>query len=57
MKYVLYKATPPSGKSVSIDGVKYSGVRKAARALHISRQCLVYRLKSKHYPTYFYVTL
>lgn len=44
-------------KSVSIDGVKYSGVRDAARALHISRQCLVYRLKSKHYPTYFYVTL
>lgn len=44
-------------KRVSIDGVQYDGVREAARSVGISRQSLVYRLKSKYFPTYFYVKL
>lgn len=41
-------------KSVIIDDVEYPGVREAARVLNMSRQKLVYRLKSIHFPTYQY---
>ncbi|QDP64761.1 MAG: hypothetical protein GOVbin2917_76 [Prokaryotic dsDNA virus sp.] len=42
-------------KPVSVEGVEYSGVREAARMLDVSRQGLVYRLKSENYPNYFYI--
>lgn len=42
-------------KPVSIDGVKYFGVREAARAVGESRQLVVYRLKSPSFPTWFYL--
>lgn len=42
-------------KPVSIDGVEYYGVREAARAVGESRQCVVYRLKSPSFPTWFYL--
>lgn len=42
-------------KKVSIDGVEYYGVREAARNLGISRQLVVYRLKSPSFSTWFYV--
>lgn len=42
-------------KPVSVEGIEYSGVREAARILDMSRQGLVYRLKSDNYPDYFYI--
>jgi predicted GIY-YIG superfamily endonuclease len=42
-------------KKVNIDGIEYYGVREAARNLNLSRQCVVYRLKSKSFPTWFYI--
>lgn len=42
-------------KKVSIDEVVYYGVREAARVLGISRQLVVFRLKSVNQPTWFYV--
>ena len=42
-------------KKVSIEGVVYYGVREAARNHNISRQLAVYRLKSKHFPEWFYI--
>lgn len=42
-------------KKVSIDGVIYYGVREAGRKLNISRQLVVYRLKSKGFPSWFYL--
>lgn len=42
-------------KRVSIDGVEYYGVREAARQLNISRQLVVYRLKSKSFTSWFYI--
>lgn len=42
-------------KKVLADGVIYSGVREAARALNISRQCLIHRLKSKTFGNYNYL--
>lgn len=44
-----------SCKKVSIDGQIYYGVREAARQLGISRQLVVFRLKNKNQPTWFYV--
>lgn len=45
----------PLKKKVSIDGVVYVGVREAARQLNSYRQFVTHRLKSKTYPTWFYV--
>lgn len=42
-------------KPVSIDGVKYEGVREAARSVGESRQLVVYRLKSASFPTWYYL--
>ena len=42
-------------KRVSIDGVEYDGVREAARQLGSYRQFVVHRLKSKNYPTWYYL--
>lgn len=42
-------------KKVSIDGVVYYGVREAARQHGISRQLVVFRLKSPNQPTWLYV--
>jgi predicted GIY-YIG superfamily endonuclease len=42
-------------KAVSIDGVRYDGVREAARAVGESRQMVVYRLKAESFPTWYYV--
>lgn len=42
-------------KAVSVDSVEYSGVREAAKSIGVSRQCLVYRLKSPSFPSYFYL--
>lgn len=42
-------------KAVVVKGVKYDGVREAARAIGESRQALVYRLKSPTFPDYYYV--
>jgi predicted GIY-YIG superfamily endonuclease len=42
-------------KKVSIDGVIYYGVREAGRVLGISRQLVVFRLKSNNQPTWFYI--
>lgn len=42
-------------KAVSIDGVRYEGVREAARAVGESRQFVVYRLKSPTFLTWFYL--
>lgn len=42
-------------KKVSINGEVYYGVREAARIHNISRQLCVYRLKSCHFPDWFYV--
>ena len=44
-----------SCKKVSIDGVVYYGVREAARQHGISRQLVVFRLKSPNCPTWLYV--
>lgn len=41
-------------KAVEIEGVKYNGVREAARALEESRQMVIHRLKSATFPTWFY---
>lgn len=42
-------------KPVSIEGVRYDGVRGAAKAIECSRQKLVYRLKSDNYKDHYYV--
>jgi hypothetical protein len=42
-------------KRVSVLGTEYYGVREAARALNVSRQCLVHRLKSTTFPDYYYL--
>lgn len=42
-------------KQISVDGVIYSGIRKAARILNTTRQALGYRLKSNSFPTSFYL--
>lgn len=42
-------------KKVSALGTIYYGVREAARALDVSRQCLIHRLKSSNFPEYFYL--
>lgn len=42
-------------KAVSIDGVRYNGVREAARCVGESRQMVVYRLKSPTFPDWFYL--
>lgn len=44
-----------SKKRVSIEGVEYFGVREAARSLNTYRQLIVYRLKSKQFPDWYYV--
>lgn len=41
-------------KPVWIEGVRYEGVREAARTVGISRQLLVHRLRSTAYTTYYY---
>lgn len=42
-------------KKVSIDGVEYSGVREAARQIGSYRQLVVHRLRSKNFPTWYYI--
>lgn len=42
-------------KRVSIDGIEYPGVREAARQLNSYRQLIVHRLRSKNYPTWYYL--
>lgn len=42
-------------RKVSVEGKVYYGVREAARKLGVSRQFLLYRLKSDSFPTYFYL--
>lgn len=42
-------------KKVSIDGIIYYGVREAARQLNSYRQLIVHRLRSKNYPTWYYI--
>lgn len=42
-------------KPVSVDGVVFNGVREAGRALGISRQLVVFRLKSDSFPSWFYL--
>ena len=42
-------------KRISIEGVEYFGVREAARKLNTYRQLVVYRLKSKQFPDWYYV--
>ena len=42
-------------KPVMVNGVRYEGVREAARTLGESRQLVVYRLKSPTFPDWFYV--
>jgi predicted GIY-YIG superfamily endonuclease len=42
-------------KPVCIDGVQYSGVREAARAVGESRQLVVYRLKADSFPSWYYL--
>jgi predicted GIY-YIG superfamily endonuclease len=42
-------------KKVIIDEKEYYGVREAARQLGVSRQMLVYRLKSDSFPSYRYI--
>lgn len=42
-------------KKVNINGKIYYGVREAARQLKTTRQALGYRLKSKNFPTYYFV--
>ena len=42
-------------KAVSIDGVRYEGVREAARQLGSYRQFVVHRLRSLNYPTWYYL--
>ncbi len=44
-----------SRKKVSIDGVEYPGVREAARQIGSYRQLVVHRLRSKNFPTWYYV--
>lgn len=42
-------------KPVSVEGVKYAGVREAARAVGESRQLVVYRLKAESFPDWYYL--
>ena len=42
-------------KRISIDGVEYPGVREAARQIGSYRQLVVHRLRSKNYPTWYYL--
>jgi len=42
-------------KPVSIDGVRYEGVREAARQIGISRQLVVYRLRARSFETWYYL--
>lgn len=42
-------------KRVSIQGQEFDGVREAARAHNISRQLLVYRLKSTNFQDWYYL--
>ena len=42
-------------KPVSIDGVRYEGVREAARQIGSYRQFVIHRLKSDNFPTWFYI--
>lgn len=42
-------------KAVYVRGKTYYGVREAARDNDISRQCLVYRLKSETFPDHYYL--
>lgn len=42
-------------KSVSIEGVEYSGVREAGRQIGQSRQMIIHRLKSSNYPDWYYL--
>jgi len=42
-------------KRVSIEGKEFNGVREAAKAIGVSRQCLVHRLKSDNFSEYYYL--
>ena len=42
-------------KRVSIDGIVYEGVREASRQLNSYRQFVIHRLKSKQFPSWYYV--
>lgn len=43
-------------KSLSIDNVIYLSRRSASKTLNISESTIGFRIKSKYFPTYFYVT-
>lgn len=42
-------------KPISIEGVRYEGVREAGRQIGQSRQMIVHRLKSDNYPDWYYL--
>ena len=46
---------PVKFKSVSIKGIIYESISKAAEGSGIDRQIMRYRLKSDNYPDYFYI--